>query len=229
MTEQEKYDAEFGITGSDGKEKLEAAYKQASDIRKFEIELYWKRAGYFWALIAVAFAGYFAILSSATIQSKFFLSFVVSSIGLVFTLAWHLVNRGSKYWQENWENHLDLLEDQVTGPLYKTRLERPHNQGFIERFFAGPLAISVSKINQWVSIFVISIWFVLATYSFHGPMTSIKMASIIWLKYTAYGLVAFLFILTSFLMFSSLSKTHQSDHTPNIRRRRTKVNTEILQ
>lgn len=30
----------------------------ALDIRKFEIDLYWKRATYFWAFIAAAFAGY---------------------------------------------------------------------------------------------------------------------------------------------------------------------------
>jgi hypothetical protein len=39
---------------------LDAAIKT----RNFEIELYWKRAAYFWTLIAVAFAGYFAIENS---------------------------------------------------------------------------------------------------------------------------------------------------------------------
>ena len=34
------------------------------DIRKFEIDLYWKRAAYFWAFIAATFAGYFALLGS---------------------------------------------------------------------------------------------------------------------------------------------------------------------
>ena len=34
------------------------ALAYALDIRKFEIELYWKRATYYWAFIAAAFAGY---------------------------------------------------------------------------------------------------------------------------------------------------------------------------
>ena len=34
------------------------ALAYALDIRKFEIELYWKRATYFWGFIAAAFAGY---------------------------------------------------------------------------------------------------------------------------------------------------------------------------
>nr|WP_314547640.1 hypothetical protein [uncultured Massilia sp.] len=230
MTEQSKYEDDFGIASAkntEQKSKLEAAFKQASDIRKFEIELYWKRAGYFWALIAVAFAGYFSILSSVAIQSKYFLSFVVSSIGFVFTLAWHLVNRGSKYWQENWENHLDLLEDHVTGPLYKTRLERPANGGFTEKYITGPLAISVSKINQWVSIFVLAIWLTLAIYSFHGPMTATKIAAHGWLKLGAYGTIIFIVIAVVLLMCSAATRTHQADHTPDIRRRNTTVRKKI--
>lgn len=34
------------------------AFKLAVDTRKFEIELYWKRATYFCAFIAMTFAGY---------------------------------------------------------------------------------------------------------------------------------------------------------------------------
>ncbi len=43
------YNKLFDVHNRDSK-TLEAAFKQASDIRKFEIELYWKRATYFWAL-----------------------------------------------------------------------------------------------------------------------------------------------------------------------------------
>lgn len=141
-----KFEAENGKS-----KKLKATFNQVSDIRKFEVELYWKRATYFWALIVVAFTGYFSILSSEHIPSKFFLSFVVSCIGFIFTFAWFLSSRGSKYWQENWENHLDLLEDKVTAPLYKTLLERPGYENLAEKFITGPMSVSVSKINQWVS------------------------------------------------------------------------------
>ncbi|MCC9001729.1 MAG: hypothetical protein LM549_03765, partial [Candidatus Competibacter sp.] len=56
-----KYKSDFGIYPKD-RSKLESALEKALDIRKFEIELYWKRAAYFWTLIAAAFAGYFIIL-----------------------------------------------------------------------------------------------------------------------------------------------------------------------
>lgn len=160
MTEEE-YRKEFGIDPYD-REKLEAALEHALDIRKFEIDMYWKRATYFWALIAVAFAGYFAVLAADHIPEKKFMAYTIACIGLLFTFAWFQVNRGSKYWQENWENHVDMLEDKVTGPLYKTVLSRPGNDGLFEARITGPATISASKTNQLVSLFVFFVWLVLA-------------------------------------------------------------------
>jgi hypothetical protein len=225
---QNKYDRNFKTKESFVPEtsKLEAAFKQASDIRKFEIELYWKRAGYFWAFIAVAFAGYFAILSSQYMPNKFFLSFVVGAIGFVFTFAWHLVNRGSKYWQENWENHLDLLEDGVTGPLYKTRLERPKEEDWAERFVTGPRSVSVSKVKQWVSVFVLFVWLTLCAYSSANLWicSIIEINKVIVVAYLFVTLVALLFC---YLMFGRRGGTHQDDHFPNMRIRRTIIKEEL--
>lgn len=147
MRNEERYKKRFGLT-SQSLDKAESALEHALDIRKFEIDLYWKRAGYFWALIAVAFAGFFAVLASESIDNRDYYAYIIGVIGLVFTWAWLLVNRGSKFWQENWENHVDMLEDDVIGPLYKTILHRPKETHFIDAYITGPLPISVSKINQ---------------------------------------------------------------------------------
>ncbi|WP_335916129.1 hypothetical protein [Shewanella algae] len=143
---------------------LQSAFAQASDIRKFEIELYWKRATYFWALIAVAFAGFFAVASTDVFDGKSFFLTIIASAGFFFTFAWFSANKGSKYWQENWENHLDLLENSVTGPLYKSFLERPTEGDFFERHITGPKRYSVSKINQWVAVFTLFVWLVLIAF-----------------------------------------------------------------
>lgn len=74
---QQEYDKKFE-TNNPKSELLKAAFDQVSDIRKFEIELYWKRATYFWALIAVAFAGYFSILASEHMPNKFFLALMTN-------------------------------------------------------------------------------------------------------------------------------------------------------
>src|SRR5262245_20757003 len=88
---EEQYSSAFSSVRDEHKSET---LRVALDIRKFEIDLYWKRASYFWALIAASFGGYFA-LSNA--QRPTDAGFVVACIGFVVSLAWYLVNRGSKY------------------------------------------------------------------------------------------------------------------------------------
>lgn len=119
--------------------KIEKAYEQAAKIREFEIGLYWKRAGYFWAFIVSIYTAFFSV------QKEFYHDkytgfthgaiplVVLSALGFFFCLAWLLSSKASKFWQENWESHIDLLEDSVTGPLYKT--------------YRASASFSVSKIN----------------------------------------------------------------------------------
>jgi hypothetical protein len=129
--------------------RRDAALKEARENRKFEIELYWKRAGYFWLFIAAAFGGY------ASLRDHQIIAFMIGCSGFLFSLAWYFVNRGSKYWQGNWELHVDLLEDDYAGPIYKTVVQQSKCY-FCE--LDGPYPFSVSKINQLLSLFVTIIW-----------------------------------------------------------------------
>lgn len=163
-----EYEAAFDLNKAEVTDKLKAALEHAKDNRKFEIDLYWKRATYFWTLIAAAFAGYFVLLGSdkgvSNPDEKPLLAFAISCIGFVFTYAWFLVNRGSKQWQENWENHVDMLEDKITGPLYKTVMRRPTDSddaSFVAKHITGPAEFSVSKINQLINVFTMLIWVLL--------------------------------------------------------------------
>lgn len=200
---------------SDKSDKPAKALEYALDIRKFEIELYWKRGTYFWTLIAATFAGYFAVLAAETIENKLFNAYVLACIGFVFTLAWFLVNRGSKFWQENWENHVDMLEDSISGPLHKTVLHRPADRTVLERFIDGPAPISVSKVNQLVSLFTLCIWpFLIVNVlpPFHCSATvSPKHAGVLLLV-----------VIVSLLMFF---KTHSNlkEHRPSVTVKRTSV------
>jgi hypothetical protein len=159
------------------KGKEAEALKQALDIRKFEIELYWKRAAYFWTFIGATMAG-FLVVQASTAQNKQDLAVILSCLGIVFSFAWICVNRGSKFWQENWEKHVDVLEDQVTGPLYKIVMSRNTMSNFSEKanhFITGPSSISVSKVNQIISIYVFILWtwlliYSLPSFSFEKPI-----------------------------------------------------------
>jgi hypothetical protein len=41
-------------------------------------------------------------------------------LGILTALANALAARGSRFWQNNWEKHIDMLEDKIEGQLYKT-------------------------------------------------------------------------------------------------------------
>jgi hypothetical protein len=103
------YKARMRLDGK-GPEDIKTILHQISDIRKFEINLYWDRAKYFWTLIGAAFVGYYVSFpNKADLSSKpsaWFLGMTIAGLGLIFSDAWFLANKGSKYWQENWENHL---------------------------------------------------------------------------------------------------------------------------
>ena len=142
-----------------------AALERAHTIRQFEIELYWKRATYFWTIIAVAFAGFFACQN---VGNDFGASFV-ASIGMVLGTAWYVVNRGGNAWHHNWEQHVDLLEDEVTGPLYKTLLNRKKYKFWR---LTDPYPFSPSRANALVSIFVMLGWFILNIRGFWGVIIS---------------------------------------------------------
>lgn len=134
------------------------ALAYALDIRKFEIDLYWKRATYFWTFIGAAFVGY-GITYKTSADHEPWLSVVFSSLGLVFSFSWYLVNRGSKFWQNNWERHVDLLENMTLGPLYK--IVSVSKESIKGNPLSSPAQFSVSKVNQILSVFVALIWLIL--------------------------------------------------------------------
>ena len=150
------YKKAFGLFEQPKADRKEAL-RIALDIRKFEIELYWKRAAYFWAFIAAAMGGYFAVFTAKDLPfgEKGQLLLIASSLGVVFSVAWYFVNRASKFWQENWEKQVDLLENAEVGPIYKTVLSK-EDYRFLNLWGAYPF--SVSKLNHVLSLFVLALF-----------------------------------------------------------------------
>lgn len=157
---------------SEVKSPIKEALKLAHDIRKFEIGLFWTRGTYFWAFILAAFTAHFAILNKFFHCKKCDISFdsftdldifpkmvllITALICLFFCMAWVLVNKGSKFWQKNWESHIDQLEDEITGKMYKAILNTNS-----EKFKSCPLLkdaydYSVTKVTTVTSIFLASV------------------------------------------------------------------------
>lgn len=160
---KEEYLKHFSDSEEKAGKKHKKALTAALDTRKFEIELYWKRATYFWAFIAVTFAAY-GLVQRLDTDDKTFMSFFLSCLGFILSFGWVLANRGSKQWQENWEHHVDHLEDAVIGPLYKITMPRNSPKGikqWLDFIFVGPSKHSVSKINQLISTYIASMWLIL--------------------------------------------------------------------
>ncbi len=134
------------------KSKLAKAYEIALDTRKFEIELYWKRATYFWAITAVVLGAIGLLFSNAIKEENlyaystlFFLQ-ALSCIGFIVTRAWRYVNKGGKFWHENWEHQVELIEGEILLPLYKSVLTKNTQKGLVHLF-------SPSKVNEHLSSF----------------------------------------------------------------------------
>ena len=96
------------------------ALDRAHTIRMFEIELYWKRSTYFWILQASVFAGLGLSAKEGFEGGKGILILMLGCVGLLTALAGYLNARGSKFWQQNWERHIDRLEDWSEGRLHKS-------------------------------------------------------------------------------------------------------------
>lgn len=155
ITDYEKLIERFKGDSIESTTKLYKAYEKAWDARKFEIDNYWKRTTYFWAFQITSFTGYLAVLNSSSYNQEPSKNpqvlYLIISIGIITSLSWSLINIGSKFWQRHWEKYLDVLEDKITGPLYKTIYAYKSTRTF-----------SVSKLNEMISRFFVIIWLVLA-------------------------------------------------------------------
>jgi hypothetical protein len=111
-----------------------------------------------------------------------------------------------------------MLEDMVTGPLYKTILSRSKKDQKLFDYIVGPWNISVSKINQWVSLFVIMVWVLFI------------VRYLVWLN--EYGIIGLrywlIIVITIVFMFMMVwrGKTHGVDYKHIASRRDTKITVE---
>jgi len=138
-------------------EKIKVALEYAHDIRKFEIELFWKRATYFWvfiSLIALAYGSLLSFLITEKIDPPYFKNFLFAmimlfnSLGIIISYIWYLAMKGSKFWQVNWETHIDMLEFYVTGNLHKVLFKSSPKQ----------VVHSVSKLSKAVALCCMIAW-----------------------------------------------------------------------
>ena len=231
------------IKQDDEKEKLKQVSEAASKTRQFETELFWKRGTYYWAFILAAFTAHFSLLSmlltntfkdSDKTDTKFFslesfrnLSnfalFCLAATALIcffFCLAWTLMNKGSKFWQKNWEQHVNQLEKAQNKRLFATYLnpDNPEYKGTPFSFSAydysvSKLALATSILLMVVSfgIFLFYIYIMLEKFGIIGFVRAIFQEGI---NISFMGILVLLILLLIFLCVF-ISGTRGNEHAKN--------------
>ncbi|MBV9153552.1 MAG: hypothetical protein JO204_17445 [Alphaproteobacteria bacterium] len=135
---------------------MEAALARAYQLRSFEIEHYWKRGTYFWGFQIAIFAAFGLIWKAESNLGGEWtaLTIPLASLGILTALANSLSARGSRFWQENWEKHIDMLESAIEGRLYKT-VWLDH----------GRRSYSVSRVNRFLSDYFVVFWIIAFLYA----------------------------------------------------------------
>lgn len=144
--------------------KLREAYDKAHDIRKFEIELYWKRTTYIWTVISalltitgILLSQFFKDSNTSPTQSNdtffnlYYSILFLSSIGTLITIIAANMLKSSVYWQKNWEYHTNLLEPLFSGNIYSTHLNSNCKINKSHK-------LSISKTNTCFYILILFCW-----------------------------------------------------------------------
>ena len=132
---------------------VRAALSRAYELRTFEIEHYWKRATYFWGFQIAIFAAFGLLWKQPAANDWSPITVALAGLGILTGVANALSARGSRFWQENWEHHIDMLEDTIEGRLYKTV--------WLDN---GTISFSVSRINLYLSYYFVAFWIVAGSY-----------------------------------------------------------------
>lgn len=142
-------------------DKLEKLLELSIEQRKFAIEHYWNRANYFWLFVAAFFVAYVETLpdkggccgNSSDFQMGL-VNLLVCIGGLFSSICWYVANRGSKYWQENWELHINTISKKLGKPIFQI-LMNPKTCIF-NPFTYYPY--SFTRVNLLLNLGIIGIW-----------------------------------------------------------------------
>ncbi len=190
------------IDEMDNRVKLE--FEKSLELRNFEITNFWKRGWFFGALLLSIFTGYLKLKSMDCNNNNYiFYSACISFIAFLISLTQTLINRGSKYWQERWENKTKNRESKLKIDLTKTEMYDSEEGYYIdacilnkeENCLTVSRRISVSKLTflAWdiITYSCLCIWIndIVSTFQKNFPFYTMEEKVIIF----HFGLVVYIF------------------------------------
>jgi hypothetical protein len=150
--------------------------------REHEINLFWQRSLFYWGFISVSLITYTTLSFKRPIIALF-----ISCFGLICSISWSMINRGSKYWQEYWEKQVEDSEVEITGPLFSV-------DGNVQQkgLWLSARKFSPSKITIALSDYTSTLWLFLLAIQI---ITQFSNLTITTMKQKLAGLVFVLFTL----------------------------------
>ena len=212
-------------SSEDEKSPEEKAFETANDCRKFETEHFWQRGTYYWAFILASFTAHFTCLGNFTkeqaidfneIKSFPWLSLLILAVTaffcFFFSWSWVIVNKGSRFWQKNWERHIDNLEGKNVGHLFNVIMNE-NNKSYCSPniFSCKPYRYSLAKSTQMTGIFLMVVSF--AMFVFYLFILCEKVIPVLWILFAIIILLVIIVGLFLLRHFFSKPKKKTKDNT----------------
>ena len=124
-------------------------------VRELEIKLFWQRSLYFIAFIVATFSGIGIFYNSC--ERNYLILWGISFFGYICSLIWFFASKGSKFWQENWEQKVAKDFKQKYSSIF-TDIQPLMNKGIL-----GAGRFSVSRLATLLSLVVTLVFLCLQT------------------------------------------------------------------
>lgn len=131
-------------------EKLKLLWEAARKERTDEINRFWSRSLFFWGFIAATLV----VLGGISAEESLYAAKVgLLGLGSFLSLCMYLANRGSKKWQETWEQRVEAIEKQLIPetPMYGASHQTNGFDEITHRWLSAG-DFSVSKISTGISL-----------------------------------------------------------------------------
>lgn len=108
------------------------AYQRLESNRDFEIKHVWQRAIFLTAFLIACFAGYGGLVVSIITPGKSVISpitangvaFAIAFVGMVISLLWIMMAKGSKMWYENYENAIEAFRKSYASNAFDAGVDK---------------------------------------------------------------------------------------------------------
>ena len=206
---KEKEEADFQIEEKD-------AYERTWACRDFELSHLWQRS-VFLAVFLLAIAGAYGTLlmkmyfpdeqKIKTVWQQHAIAAGVCWLGIMFSILWVMMAKGSKYWVERYEKGINKFEREIAGEKLK---DLPHHgempalerYQYDENIFSTKTGhYSVSRVNTAIGIISLLSFSVLEIFHFgkfldrtFDSLTNLQLALFTFSFYLGTGAVLFAFL-----------------------------------